>query len=65
MSDNIISFRQAKKAISRAKKEQQATENKEKFGRKKLQKRRDKQDRDSFEKTVDGHKRDSSDPDRE
>lgn len=58
MTDNVISFKQAKKHASYAKKETQAAENRKKFGRSKAEKRVDKFEKRQADIQFDGHKLD-------
>ena len=58
MTDNIISFKQAKKRAGYAKKEEQAAENRKKFGRNKAEKQVDEFEKNLEQSHVDGHKLD-------
>ena len=56
MVDNIISFKNAKKRASYAKKELQASENRTKFGCTKAEKRADAFDKSKAKAHLDDHK---------
>lgn len=56
MTDKIVSFRQGKKRVSRAKADAVADENRVKFGRTKAQKLADKAAKSNLARHVDGHK---------
>ena len=58
MTDNVISFTQAKKRAGYAKKEMTAAENRKKFGRNKSEKRLSEFEKTQQAKHVDGHKLD-------
>jgi hypothetical protein len=57
MSENVIKFGKAKKAIARQKHEKSATENRIKFGRTKSEKQRDKLVTEKQIRSVDDHKK--------
>ena len=57
MSDNVIKFGKAKKAIKRQAKEKRAAANRAKFGRTKTEKIRDKSHSKKHNKLVDYHKK--------
>ncbi|WP_454279826.1 DUF4169 family protein [Sphingomonas sp. Marseille-Q8236] len=53
----IINFRQARKSLVRKAAEQQATENRARFGRTKAQKERDVAEQERLRRELDGAKR--------
>ncbi|MCT8000525.1 DUF4169 family protein [Sphingomonas sanguinis] len=53
----IINFRQARKSLVRKAAEQQATENRARFGRTKAQKQRDAAEQERLRRELDGAKR--------
>lgn len=55
----IINLNQHRKAKSRTQKEKQASENRHKFGRTKLEKKLEKLKAEYSKKLLDGHKRDT------
>jgi len=57
MSENIIKFGKARKALARAEKDKRARENRIRFGRTKAEKNADKAKTAQFERSVDSHKR--------
>jgi len=57
MSENIIKFGKARKALARAEKDKRARENRIKFGRTKAEKTADAAKMAQFERSVDNHKR--------
>ena len=56
MSDNVIKFGKARKALARKTREAQATENRIKHGMTKAQKNKLKAEKDKAAKNIDGHK---------
>ncbi|MEO1198197.1 MAG: DUF4169 family protein [Pseudomonadota bacterium] len=54
---DIIKFRDARKQITRDRKEHQAQENRAKHGRTKAEKERDRKTSDQLASKLDGHKR--------
>lgn len=56
MTENIIKFGKAKKAIQRQKKDVQAAENRVKFGRTKAEKQQDSLQKTHAKIKLDGHK---------
>lgn len=59
MPDNIIHFKTAKKKAAYRKKEEQASENRVKFGRSKAQKQKDAFELKKSKTDLDGHKIDT------
>ncbi len=59
MSGKIIHFKTAKKQLGYARKESQASENKAKFGRDKLQISKEKFASSKFKRHLDSHKTDN------
>ncbi|MDR6146989.1 hypothetical protein QE363_002782 [Sphingomonas sp. SORGH_AS870] len=53
----IVNFRQARKARDRRQAEQQATENRARFGRTKAEKQRDAAEQERLRRELDGAKR--------
>lgn len=53
---DVINLRQARKAAGRAAREQQAAENRTRFGRTKAERQREADERSRLERTVDGHR---------
>jgi Domain of unknown function (DUF4169) len=58
MTDNVVSFKRAKKRAGYAKKELTAAENRKKFGRSTTEKRTDEFEKNQADKYVDAHKLD-------
>ncbi|GAB5510904.1 MAG: DUF4169 family protein [Hyphomicrobiales bacterium] len=58
MSGTVINLRQARKAKTRAEKEQTADENRRRHGRTKAEKAAEKSATDKSNQHLDGHKRD-------
>lgn len=58
MAENVINLRQARKAKTRAEKEQTADENRRLHGRTKAEKAAEKSATDKSNQHLDGHKRD-------
>lgn len=56
MSDNVVNFRKAKKQIKRARKDQQAAQNREKFGKSKAERKLDAAKTEKANAHLDGHK---------
>lgn len=54
---DIVNFRQARKGLVRKQAEQQAAENRAKFGRSKAEKQRDMAEQERLHKELDGAKR--------
>ena len=57
--DNVIRFGKARKSLARKRKEQEAAENRVKFGRTKAEKKRDATQTSKSQKHVDDHKRET------
>ena len=62
MTDNVISFRKAKKTVAKAKKEKRAEQNRANFGRTKAEKLKDAARKAKSKAALDGHKIDKPDP---
>ena len=60
MSDNVIKFGKARKALARKTREAQAAENRIKHGMTKAQKQKLKTEKDKAAKNIDGHKLDNN-----
>ncbi|WP_294273021.1 DUF4169 family protein [Sphingomonas yabuuchiae] len=58
----IINFRQARKGLARKAAEQQAVENRARFGRTKAEKQRDAAEQERLRKELDGAKREDIPP---
>ncbi|OMJ30797.1 DUF4169 domain-containing protein [Sphingomonas sp. Sph1(2015)] len=53
----VVNFRQARKGLARKQAEQQAAENRARFGRSKAEKQRDAAEQERIRKKLDGAKR--------
>ncbi|MBN8818322.1 MAG: DUF4169 family protein [Sphingomonas sp.] len=58
----IVNLRMARKAKERARAEQQAAENRAKFGRTKAQKAKDRDEAERAARSLDGARRESDEP---
>ncbi|MFV0920972.1 DUF4169 family protein [Sphingomonas parapaucimobilis] len=58
----VVNFRQARKGLARKQAEQQAAENRARFGRSKAEKQRDAAEQERIRKELDGAKREDIPP---
>ncbi len=65
MTADIVNLRQARKAKKRAVREEQAAENRIKFGQTKEQRQKQRAETDMSARHLDGHRRGSNPPDDE